>query len=83
MAVTNTSILSLQQQLYSTICQVKVLCRAFDAVCEDEIDADEVNGLTEGFSDIVSQLEDISGKLDVFKNPVDLQTVAKVVRMQA
>jgi hypothetical protein len=83
MAVKNTSILSLQQQLYSTICQVKILCWAFDAVCEDEVDADEVNGLTEGFSDVVNQLEEISGKLDDFKEPVDLQVVTKVVRMQA
>lgn len=83
MAFSNTSILSLQRQLYSTICQVKILCRAFDAVCENEVDADEVNGLTEGFSDVVSQLEEVSGKLDNFKQPVDLQVVAKVVRMQA
>lgn len=38
MAIKNTSILTLQHQLYSTICQVKILCRAFDAICENEVD---------------------------------------------
>jgi hypothetical protein len=83
MAVKNTSILALQHQLYSTICQVKVLSRAFDAICEDEVDEDEVNGLTEGFSDVVDRLEDISRKLDDFKEPVDLNVVAKIAHLRS
>jgi hypothetical protein len=83
MSVKNTSIVVLQHQLYSTICQVKVLCRAFDAICEDEVDEDEVNGLTEGFSDVVEQLEELSKKLDDLKVPVDLRVVANVARLQA
>lgn len=55
MAINNISILTLQNQLYSTMCQVKVLCRACDALCVEEVDPDEVNGLTEGFSDVVAQ----------------------------
>ncbi len=83
MAVNNISILGVQHQLYSTICQAKVLIRAFDAICEDEVDEDEVNGLTEGFSDVVIQLESISQKLDDFRKPVDLKVVVKALQMQA
>lgn len=74
----STSILTLQHQLYSTTCQVKILCRAFDAICEDEVDEDEVNGLTEGLAAVVEHLEKISCQLDNFKEPVDLNIMAKV-----
>ena len=83
MMVNNTSIVALQRQLYSTICRIKVLSRAYDAMCGDEIDADEVNGLTEGFSEVVDKLQEVSGKLDDFKEPVDLNVVTQVVRMRA
>lgn len=77
----NTSVLEIQHQIYSTICQVKILCRAFDAICENEVDEDEVNGLTEGLTDVVNQLEDLSKKLDDFKEPIDLNVVAKVAQL--
>ncbi len=48
-----------------------------------EIDADEVNGLTEGFSEVVDKLQAVSRKLDEFKEPADLNMVTQVVRMQA
>ena len=83
MLINNTSIVTLQGQLYSAICHIKVLTRAYDAMCGDEIDADEVNGLTEGFSEVIDKLQEVSRKLDDFKEPVDLNVVTQVVRMRA
>lgn len=83
MAVNNTSVVTLQRQLYSAICHIKVLSHAYDAMCRDEIDADEVNGLTEGFSEVVDKLQEVSRKLDDFKEPIGLNVVAQVVRMRA
>ncbi len=83
MKTNNISIVTLQGQLYSAICHIKVLSRAYDAMCGDEIDADEVNGLTEGFSEVVDKLQNVSRKLDEFKKPADLNVVTQVVRMRA
>lgn len=83
MAVNNLSIIGLQQQLYSAICQIKILSRAFDAIWDGEVDEDEANGFTEGFFDVVDQLEEISKQLDDFKEPVDLNVAAQIVQMQA
>ena len=83
MAVNNTAFGALQDQLYSAICHIKVLSCAYDAMCGDEIDADEVNGLTEGFSEVIDKLQEVSRKLDEFKEPVDLNVVAEVDQMQA
>lgn len=81
MAIKNTSLNVLQHQVYSTICQVKVLSRAFDAICEDEVDEDEVNSLTEGLSGVVERLENVSQQLGELKQPVDLQVVARVAHL--
>lgn len=82
MSVNNTSIVTLQRQLYSTICQLKVLCRAFDTIWDGEVDEEEANGFTEGFSDVVDTLKDISKTLDNLKEPVELNTVARVTYLQ-
>ncbi len=80
MTISNTGVLQLQAQLYSAICQVKILCRAFDAMSEEHEDEDEVNGLTEGLSDVVDQLEGVHNTLDAFKKPVALHVVANVAQ---
>ena len=82
MFVNNTSIVTLQRQLYSTICQIKVLCRAFDAIWDGEVDEEEANGFTEGFSEIVDTLRDISRQLDKLKESDDLNMVSKVTYLQ-
>ncbi len=52
-------------------------------MCGDEIDADEVNGLTEGFAEVVNRLQTVSRKLDEFKEPADLNVITQVVQMRA
>ena len=78
MAVNKTSMVALQHQLYSAICQIKVLSRAFDAIWNGEVDEDEVNGFTEGFSEVVDKLVKISRQLDDFKDPGELTKLAKI-----
>ncbi len=81
--VNNTSIVTLQGQLYSAICHIKVLLRVYDAMCGDEIDADEVTGLTEGFAEVVDRLQTVPRTLDKFKEPADLNMVTQIVQMRA
>ncbi len=83
MKTSNISIVTLQGQLYSAICHIKVLSCAYDAMCGDEVDADEVNGLTEGFSEVVDKLQEVSRTLDEFKESADLNVVTQVVRTRA
>lgn len=82
MSVTNTPIVTLQHLLYSTICHIKVLSRAFDAIWDGEVDEEEANGFTEGFSEVVNKLKEISRQLDALKEPDDVNTVSKVTYLQ-
>lgn len=82
MSIKTTSIVTLQRQLSSTVCQLKVLVRAFDAMWDGEVDEEEANGFTEGFSDVVDRLKDVSKTLDTLKESDDVNTVSKVTYLQ-
>ena len=82
MSVNQISIVALRRQLYSAICQTKVLCRAFDGIWNGEVDEDEANGFTEGFSHVVDTLKDIARTLDDLKDSGDLNTISRVMYLQ-
>lgn len=83
MANQDIPVSAIQNRLYSAICQMKILSHAFDAVWIDGIGEDEANGFTEGFSEIVEQLEDVSERLVELKQPIEPTMLMKVVQLQA
>ena len=80
MPTKNVSINVLQHQLYSVICQVKVLDLAVGSIPPHEtFDEDTQNGFSESFHEVVDTLEEVSREMSAFKDPLTPQEIRKLI----
>jgi len=71
----------LQSQLYSVVCQVKVINLAVGSIpLQDGFDEDVQNGFMESLQEVTNVVEEVSREMSTFKDPLTPQEIRALIQ---